>query len=77
MVGACTRNSDRAIIMMLYEGGFRIGEIGGVKWGDLTFDKWGVIASVNFKIGKPRYVHHVPRGPGKMEERLSGKTGYQ
>jgi integrase len=69
MVGACTRNSDRAIIMMLYECGFRIGEIGGVKW--------GVIASVNFKTGKPRYVHHVPRGPGKMEEQLSGKTGYQ
>jgi hypothetical protein len=31
MVGACTRSSDRAIIMMLYEGGFRIGEIGGMK----------------------------------------------
>ena len=52
MVGACTRSSNRAIIMMLYEGGFRIGEIGGMKWGDLTFDKWGVIANVNFKTGQ-------------------------
>ncbi|WP_292345248.1 tyrosine-type recombinase/integrase, partial [Methanoregula sp. PtaB.Bin085] len=59
MVGACTRSSDRAIIMMLYEGGFRIGEIGGMKWGDLTFDKWGVIANVNFKTGKPRYVRLI------------------
>ncbi len=59
MVGACTRSSERAIIMMLYEGGFRIGEIGGMKWGDLTFDKWGVIANVNFKTGKPRYVRLI------------------
>ncbi|MDD1704869.1 MAG: integrase, partial [Methanoregula sp.] len=28
MVRACTRTMDRALIMMLYEGGFRIGEIG-------------------------------------------------
>ncbi len=59
MVGACTRSSDRAIIMMLYEGGFRIGEIGGMKWGDRTFDKWGVIANVNFKTGTPRYVRLI------------------
>jgi len=39
MVKACTRPMDRALIMMLYEGGFRIGEIGTMTWGDLTFDK--------------------------------------
>ena len=59
MVNASTRSLDRAIIMMLYEGGFRIGEIGAMKWGDLTFDKWGVIVNVNFKTGKPRYIRLV------------------
>lgn len=59
MVNACVRSCDRAIIMMLYEGGFRIGEIGMMKWGDLIFDKWGVIVNVNFKTNKPRYIRLV------------------
>lgn len=59
MVNSCTRSSDRAIIMMLYEGGFRIGEIGAMCWGDLTFDKWGVIVNVNFKTNKPRYIRLI------------------
>ena len=59
MVNACYRSSDRALIMMLYEGGFRIGEIGIMKWGDLSFDKWGVVVNVNFKTNKPRYVRLV------------------
>ena len=59
MMKACTRTIDRALIMMLYEGGFRIGEIGTVTWGDLTFDKYGVIANVNFKTNMPRYVRLI------------------
>jgi integrase/recombinase XerD len=59
MMNSCIRSIDRAIIMMLYEGGFRIGEIGMMKWGDLTFDKWGVIVNVNFKTNKPRYIRLV------------------
>jgi len=59
MVHACIRSCDRAVIMMLYEGGFRIGEIGMMKWGDLIFDKWGVIVNVNFKTNKPRYIRLV------------------
>ena len=31
MIDVCTRSIDRAIIMMLYEGGFRIGELGVLK----------------------------------------------
>jgi integrase/recombinase XerD len=58
-MNSCIRSIDRAIIMMLYEGGFRIGEIGMMKWGDLTFDKWGVIVNVNFKTNKPRYIRLV------------------
>jgi integrase/recombinase XerD len=59
MVKACTRTMDRALIMMLYEGGFRIGEIGTMTWGDLTFDKYGIIANVNFKTNMPRYVRLI------------------
>ncbi|HUU74683.1 MAG TPA: tyrosine-type recombinase/integrase, partial [Methanoregulaceae archaeon] len=59
LMKACKQNLDRAIIMMLYEGGFRIGEIGVMKWGDLTFDKYGVVVNVNFKTGKPRYIRLI------------------
>ena len=56
MVKACKQNVDRALIMMLYEGGFRIGEIGKMKWGDVNFDKNGATVNVNFKPGKPRII---------------------
>ncbi len=59
MVQSCRRSVDRAVIMTLYEGGFRIGEIGTMKWGDLAFDKYGVVANVNFKTGKPRYIRLI------------------
>jgi integrase/recombinase XerD len=59
MIEVCTRSIDRAIIMMLYEGGFRIGELGALKWGDLKFDEFGVIANVRFKTEKPRYLRLV------------------
>jgi integrase len=44
---------------MLYKCGFRIGEIGTMTWGDLTFDKYGIIANVNFKTNMPRYVRRI------------------
>jgi site-specific recombinase XerD len=59
MVKACKRDADRALLMTLYEGAFRIGEIGRLKWGDLTFDEYGVIANVSFKTDKPRYIRLV------------------
>jgi len=59
LMKACTRPVERALIMTLYEGGFRIGEIGTMTWGDLTFDKYGVIANVNFKTNMPRYVRLI------------------
>jgi len=59
MVEVCTRSIDRAIIMMLYEGGFRIGELGALKWGDLKFDEYGIIVNVRFKTEKPRYLRLV------------------
>jgi site-specific recombinase XerD len=59
MVKACKRDADRALLMTLYEGAFRIGEIGRLKWGDLKFDEYGVIANVSFKTDKPRYIRLV------------------
>jgi len=59
MVKACKRDSDRALLLTLYEGAFRIGEIGRLTWGDLKFDEYGVIANVFFKTDKPRYIRLV------------------
>lgn len=59
MLTACLRSVDRAFIGMLYEGGFRAGELAIMKWGDLHFDGTGIVVNVNFKTGKPRYVRII------------------
>jgi len=59
ILGACRWSRDRALIGMLYEGGFRIGELAQMKWSDLSFDSTGVVANVNFKTGIPRYVRII------------------
>ena len=59
MLAACDRSIDRALLMTIYEGGFRIGEIAGMRWGDLKFEDEGVIVNVNFKTGITRYVRLV------------------
>ena len=50
---------DRAMIMTLYEGGFRPGEICQVKWGDLKSDAKGIAVNINFKTGITRYIRLV------------------
>ena len=59
MLSACTYTRNRAILMMLYEGGFRAGEIGQMKWRDIQFDNAGLIVHVVFKTDKDRYVRLV------------------
>ena len=59
MIDACRTSRDRAILMTLYEGGFRIGEIGEMKWEHLKIDGTGVIINTNFKTGKNRYIRLV------------------
>jgi len=59
ILAACRWSRDRALIGMLYEGGFRIGELAQMKWSDLSFDSTGVVANVNFKTGIPRYVRII------------------
>lgn len=80
-INACKNNRDRALFSMLYEGGFRIGEIGTLTWGDLTFDPYGILVTVIFKTGKPRTIRllsctrdvsawkattKAPTGPGDL-----------
>ena len=63
MVLVCESTRDRAILMMLYDGGFRIGELGKLTWGQLSFDSYGVVINVDEKTGKPRYVRLIAATP--------------
>jgi integrase/recombinase XerD len=54
MIDATVNLRDKALIAMLYEGGFRIGELGSMQMKDITFDRWGAIAIVNGKTGMRR-----------------------
>ena len=63
MVEACESTRDRAVLMMLYDGGFRIGEIGKLTWGQISFDQYGVVVNVDEKTGKPRYVRLIAASP--------------
>ena len=63
MVRACESVRDRAILMLLYDGGFRIGELGKLTWGQISFDSYGVVINVDEKTGKPRYVRLLAATP--------------
>ncbi|MGB7787485.1 tyrosine-type recombinase/integrase [Methanoregula sp.] len=56
MIDACQNSRDRAIIATIYEGGFRVEEIGRLTWGQVKFDDYGTVVNVDEKTGKPRYV---------------------
>jgi site-specific recombinase XerD len=59
MMDVCRTSRERAFLSTLYEGGFRIGEIGQMVWNDLKFDGTGVVINVNFKTGKDWYIRQV------------------
>ena len=63
MLKACMRSRDRALIITLYEGGFRINELAALKWGDLKFDSRGVVVNTDKKTGKPRYIRLINSKP--------------
>jgi integrase/recombinase XerD len=63
MIDTCTNSRDRAIIAMMYEGGFRIGEIASLRWHQLKFNDWNVAVNVDNKTRKPRYVPLVMARP--------------
>jgi integrase len=47
LIGGCHRIMDRALIALLYEGGFRIGELAQLTWGAINFDSYGVVVNIN------------------------------
>ena len=59
MIDFCQNSRDRALIAVLYEGGFRIEEIGQITWGQVKFDEYGLVLNVNEKTSRPRYVRLV------------------
>jgi site-specific recombinase XerD len=63
LIEACQCTRDRAIIAMMYEGGFRIGEIASLRWKQLKFNDWNVAVNVDNKTQKPRYVPLVMARP--------------
>jgi integrase/recombinase XerD len=56
MIEVCQNSRDRAILAALYEGGFRIGEIGTLLWKNVKFTDWNVTITTAFKTGKNRTV---------------------
>jgi len=59
MILACKNSHDRLLITMLYEGGFRIGEIAGLTWHNVKADQYGLVVNCDFKTQKPRYIRLV------------------
>ena len=62
MVEAAVKLRDKAFISVLYEGGFRIGDILTARLGDLTFDEKGTHLRVHDKTGSRvvRIITSVP-----------------
>ncbi|MEI7434481.1 MAG: site-specific integrase [Methanomicrobiales archaeon] len=52
----CRNARDKAIIMLMSEGAFRVGEIASLRWNQVKFEDWGLIINVDEKTGKPRLV---------------------
>jgi integrase len=63
MVEVCESSRDRCVLMMLYDGGFRIGELGKLTWNQIAFDQYGATVNVDEKTGKPRYVRLLSASP--------------
>ncbi len=54
MIEAASNARDRAIIAFLYDSGCRIGELGGIKIKNVTFDQYGAVVVVSGKTGARR-----------------------
>lgn len=63
MIKAAKTPKDKALIALLYEGAFRIGEIGSLTWGDVRFTDWNLQVNTSEKTGKPRYIPLVIARP--------------
>jgi len=77
VVEHCKNNRDRCFLMMLYEGAFRIGELGHLKWIQVSFPDdhaWAVTVNVNDKTGKPRLIPLVMTRPYLIQYMEETKT---
>lgn len=54
LASAAVHVRDRALILVLYESGCRVGEIGGLHIGSIKFDDFGAIITVTGKTGMRR-----------------------
>jgi site-specific recombinase XerD len=59
MIDACQNSRDRAVIATIYEGSFRVQELGRLTWSQVKFDDYGTVINVDEKTGAPRYVRLV------------------
>ncbi|MFH1367948.1 MAG: tyrosine-type recombinase/integrase [Elusimicrobiota bacterium] len=62
LIDSAEHPRDKAFVAMLYELGARIGEIGTLRIGDISKDKYSLIVDLNGKTGHrtPRIVESVP-----------------
>ncbi|HPD75723.1 MAG TPA: tyrosine-type recombinase/integrase [Methanoregulaceae archaeon] len=56
MLRACQNSRDRAIVSVLYEGALRIGELGTLRWNQVTFTNVNATLKVRFKTEKTRII---------------------
>lgn len=54
LVDVCDRPRDRALVMLLWDSGARIGEIVTLDVGHVEFDRYGAVVIVNGKTGRRR-----------------------
>ena len=54
IIDACQTSRDRAIIATLYEGGFRVQELGTLTWAQVKFNDYGTVVNVDEKTGAPQ-----------------------
>lgn len=54
LAGACTNARDKALVLILYESGCRIGELFHLKLKNIQFDNYGAVLLVNGKTGYRR-----------------------
>ena len=52
LIEAANHPRDKAMIALLYEGGFRIGELASIKFKDIEFNKFGGKVRVRGKTGE-------------------------
>jgi integrase/recombinase XerD len=54
MIEAASNARDRALVALLYDFGCRIGELGGIRIKNVTFDQYGAVVLVSGKTGARR-----------------------